>query len=273
MRNETEISIKYEKHPTGGLGNRLFQYNFISQLAKQISTDFDFISIKDVRNFKKSITFNPKSFIKINKYEVSSEYILEKGPEVIEEIMLKHAEGFQIVLNGTFLGNYFFDFTAVDPKSLIEVKTKKNFSHQHISLHFRGGDFKAWNSRAILSRNYYLNAVAEIDKKEEKKLPICLVTDDKNLPTLKSVQENFQDRILDTGLQSKCTLDDFALLRDATYLISSPSTFAIWAGILGQQETIFHSREWVEYRCSEGDKFWIDLSKGGNSFYKASFID
>ena len=56
-------------------------------------------------------------------------------------------------------------------------------------------------------------------------------------------------------------------MSECDYIISSPSTFCICAGFIGRQKQIIHSKDWVEYRLSKDDKFWIDLNNGGNEDY------
>ena len=35
-----------------------------------------------------------------------------------------------------------------------------------------------------------------------------------------------------------------------------------------KNKNIIHSKEWIQHRIEEGDKFWIDLNAGGNENYK-----
>jgi len=66
---------------------------------------------------------------------------------------------------------------------------------------------------------------------------------------------------------------DFLDMANSDVLISSPSTFSIWAGILGKRKKVIHSKTWVDYRAKENDIFWINLQKGGNEYYSAELID
>ena len=33
-------------------------------------------------------------------------------------------------------------------------------------------------------------------------------------------------------------------------------------------DIIIHSKNWVDYQCDKGDKFWINFNNGGNNNYK-----
>jgi len=50
-------------------------------------------------------------------------------------------------------------------------------------------------------------------------------------------------------------------------LISTPSTFAILAGVLGKKKLIIHEKQWIEYAQNVNDLFWIKLTQHNNMFY------
>jgi hypothetical protein len=50
-------------------------------------------------------------------------------------------------------------------------------------------------------------------------------------------------------------------MAQSEYLISSPSTFALVAGMLGKPRVI-HSAQWVENRISRGEHFWQRIGEG-----------
>ena len=63
-------------------------------------------------------------------------------------------------------------------------------------------------------------------------------------------------------------LNDFSVMSECDWIISSPSTFCICAGMVGKEKKIILSKKWVENRKSKNDKFWTELSNGGNNNYK-----
>ena len=63
-------------------------------------------------------------------------------------------------------------------------------------------------------------------------------------------------------------IEDFTTMSQCDIIISSPSTYCISAGFIGKEKKIIHSKEWLDYRVEEDDKFWVDLYNGGNEDYK-----
>jgi hypothetical protein len=50
-------------------------------------------------------------------------------------------------------------------------------------------------------------------------------------------------------------------------LISSPSTFAIFAGIIGKQKKIIHNKAWLDYATNRNDPFWVNLCQTDHPYY------
>mgnify|MGYP006162911183 CR=1 FL=1 len=63
--------------------------------------------------------------------------------------------------------------------------------------------------------------------------------------------------------------EDLYKLSICNYMISSPSTFAIWAAILSSVDVkVVHSQQWVDYCVGNGEEFWMNINNGGNEFYR-----
>ena len=138
-------------------------------------------------------------------------------------------------------------------------------------MHFRGTDFKAWNKNASLDFDYYKRAIDYcLEYFTNKNNIFVLFTDDLNfLPyesTVNYLKENKQKYYL--GNLENSPIYDFYQITQSDVLISSPSTFAIFAGILGKNKKIIHSKEWLDYAINNNDTFWVKLSKTQNKYYK-----
>ena len=147
----------------------------------------------------------------------------------------------------------------------------KNFdnNHKQVGIHFRGTDFFQWNPKSILDSDYYLDSIKMcLDSSDE--LEFVLFTDDHNLESF----NNILSFLKSNNIKHRCGLsqitgnflDDFIDLASSSIIVSSPSTFAISAGMIGNSR-IIHSKKWIEHRISENDKFWVDLQNTSTKFY------
>lgn len=260
--------ITYSQTPSGGLGNRLFQLNFIGQLANLLETDFSFYSPNDSTYFhdvSSSKLLRLQSYF-FKKIKLSEETQLDMAS--IKSYFQKrtHLENFSI--SGSYLGETFFTCSAKDPREIVRHKFGQINGLDQIACHFRGGDFLSWNPKSILKIDYYQRAIDYIDTQVGEALPIKLITDDLGLESVQKIAKVHRDRV--ELISNQNPIEDLKTLMACNYLVSSPSTFAIWAGILSDKKEIIHSAEWVEERASLNDKFWEGLKSGGNSYYKAS---
>ena len=65
----------------------------------------------------------------------------------------------------------------------------------------------------------------------------------------------------------KYAIYDLYQMSQCDVLISSPSTFAVCAGILGKQKKIIHSKEWLDYSVGNKDRFWVNFKEYRNPCY------
>ena len=154
------------RHPDGRFGNQIYHYNFIRQIAKKLSLGYfhyyldisKYYSIeKRKNNFKKLFHKN----VYINKNDLSG-MSYDKVLDLFTEL---HTENKNIVINPPILGDFFFDYLFYDPNIFFNIKkqyivnsnTAKN--SMQIGIHYRGTDFKEWDSSAILDLDYYIKSI------------------------------------------------------------------------------------------------------------------
>lgn len=159
------------------------------------------------------------------------------------------------------LGENFFENSNISTREIFQLKNKPSVPHGSVAIHFRGTDFHEWNPESILSPEYYLDSIKEIRNAKR----YYLFTDDTTLESYKAVKNLLSNKECFFGDDY---LDDFSKMSECEYIISSPSTFCICAGFIGKEKKIIHSKNWVQGRMNENDKFWIDLYHGGNKDYK-----
>ena len=250
----------------GRFGNKFIFYlnmrsisNFLNQewfITDSWEGDFLFNNVKKASsNFKKeSVMLTGQDLLKIKK-----------------DNLLAMANKYNIILKSPLLGEVFFTFCE-DAKIFLKEKIKQE---KQVGIHFRGTDFKAWNPKSILPSEYYINALEWIqDKNNNMDIKYRIFTDDM---TLKSINKTI-DYLNDKGLPwsfgpnyndknyTKNFIDDFISLSKSLYIISSPSTFCISAGMISDSK-IIHSKLWINSRVEEKDKFWVDLYNKGNTSY------
>jgi hypothetical protein len=278
------LRIFYGKQPSGGLGNRLFNFHFISQISHELNFEYfypkrldqDLINLREMPNTARYVLTRLSA-----PQKVSSELLLGLGKQDVRDLFgMLSASGRPIVLEPPFLGESFFNSTFSDPKLFFRnLSFDGSKKQKYIGVHLRGGDFHSWNPAAILPTNFYTDALDSLFPSfpEAGATPIFISTDDQNLRSFKELSQIYSTNVatykrsMPIGAH-RGMRGDFVQLANADALVSSPSTFAIWAGILGNDKKIVHSREWVETMASAGDEFWSKLSQGGNEYYRAATL-
>ena len=167
---------------------------------------------------------------------------------------------------GFCLGEKFYAYDGLPTRDVFKLKEKPVVSESICAIHFRGTDFHQWDKNAILGYEYYYNSIQEVKDSVDT---FVLFTDDPNLSSLIAIKEYFSNENINFSEGNGYNyITDFSIMSECDYIISSPSTFCICAGFIGRQKQIIHSKDWVEYRVSKDDRFWVDLNNGGNEDYK-----
>ena len=267
-----------KKIASGRMGNRLFHYNFLRQISKKTGIDYFCINFAESEYFdgiskRGQTNFRFKKTIKMNSKDVLS----FSPEEFIKFIICENNKGKDIVFYPQMLGEVFFDYLFFDPNKFFKVKEpyKKKPSIVKdgdcvVGLHFRGTDFLTWNKNAYLSSNYYKKAIDFcIDSTKDTPCVYTLFTDDLQFPAYIETMEYLRKLKVKycKGNTRELPIYDFYQLTQSDILISSPSTFAIFAGILGKQKKVIHSKNWLDYAVDLNDTFWVRLSTTQNPYY------
>lgn len=271
--------IGFHKKLTGRMGNRLFQYHFLMQVSKKCDIDFFHSKIPDTKWFYDMNAQGSRWNIFKKKVKFTSKNILTLGKDTfLNEVKEVVTSGKIAVLQPPVLGELFFEYLFMNPNEIVKIKNEykeTNLISQpnivNIAIHFRGTDFEQWNKKAILDLDYYINSISYcIDFFKEQQLNFYLFTDDLSMPTYKKTIEYLKDNksTYHLGDTSREAIYDFYTMSLCDVIISSPSTFSIWAGVLGKNKKIIHSNNWLQNRIKENDKFWVDLDKSDNTIYK-----
>lgn len=243
---------------SGRFGNKFLSYNNVRQIAHSFNQQWYVPSWEGDTLFEKS----NNNFLVKNPIKLTTLDFLKSDSE-IQEIINKN----DVIIDPHVLGSIFFRFVKLNPQSYLINKFHNN--HGQVGIHFRGTDFFLWNPKSILSSEYYLNSI-NVCLDSFKDLEFVLFTDDYNLESFKSVLTFINKNKIKyrMGMFQKTGnfLDDFIDLASCDTIISSPSTFAISAGMIGNSR-IIHSKEWIKHRVNENDKFWVDVQKTGTTFY------
>ena len=191
----------------------------------------------------------------------------------IQEI---NRSGKNIIIDPPILGDIFFDYLFFNPGQFIKVKNpfkktlfKTNDKQIIIGIHIRGSDFASWNENAALGFDYYETSINYCLKTyQDKNLSFFICTDDLNFPTYVKTKFLLKNQRVFLGNPEIPAIYDFYNLSQCDILISSPSTFAIWGGILGKKEKkIIHCKKWLDYSTNRNDPFWVKLLKSNNQYY------
>ncbi|MFC0343553.1 alpha-1,2-fucosyltransferase [Epilithonimonas hispanica] len=228
----------------GRIGNNLFQYALYFTLKNKCKTPvlvygwdegfqkyFEKVSWVDSFYFRKIIhrliTFFPKKTY--SQYDFEPLIDVKKGIEN------------NIVLDGYFQSLLFFENYEDVIRKNIKIKTKylAEFNERYgklyqenkiLAIHCRLGDYINWGNESLGGKNlvlpisYYKNALKNIEDIESHK--IVLITDDKEL-----AKERF-DFLEGIEVFSESEIIDFQLIKNATSIIISNSTFSWWAAFL-----------------------------------------
>lgn len=186
----------------------------------------------------------------------------------VDDLRKIYRAGKSVDVKGAMLGETLAQHLVTPISEL--VKSKAELCSHHlaergerslVSLHFRAGDFHQWDPDAILPFSYYSRALDYLESEIDEGAIVRLVFDDERHPALSSVRDKVKAKgwsLSDTECFDRFQCD-FAALSSSSFLVSSPSTFAISAALLGTPSVI-HSQSWVSNRMARGELFWEKIS-------------
>lgn len=234
------------KFHTAFLGNKLFQ-NFGTQYV----------------TFLKSLNYQYESITR-------EELIQMNWEELVKYIIEKKSSGTNILLPTGVLDFGFYDNQPKSIGSIISMKPVRRLENNKtktIALHFRGTDFQNWNLKAVMKPEYYFDSLEILSEKFDlSEYKIQLFTDDLAHQTVKRILNNGEI----TLNSEKDYLKSFYELSQADVLISSPSTFSYWAGVIGKEKIVVNSKKWIDSEIQRGDQFWIPVRRGQCNFHQNS---
>lgn len=251
--------------PKGGFGNRLLAFMVLRQLADRFRTPYFSTNSLD-RQVIAGI--HHPSLIPLRKghyVRLAADDILSDGGL---DVLRRHLEkGLSVALKPPLLGEALARVGHRPPSQLVRLKSKMCVNHRRelgskalATFHLRGTDFAEWEPRAILGPEYYLRALDLIRSELPKNQLLRICTDDAHHPALLPLREKLEKVPLLLS-SVRCTnpmVCDFVAMVESRFIVSSPSTFAITAGLLGKAEVV-HSKNWVDFKATEGELFWSKI--------------
>ena len=255
-------AIGLRSTPKGQFGNRLLNYLVIRQLAHELDVGY-FSHNPGDRGLIPGIhrlPFPPLRFrrtVYLERSDVEADGFLERARQHI-------ARGEVIVPKPRLLANAYARFDFVDPSRLVRHRFRLCSHHQAVSdgqspvvLHLRGKDFATWKEGAVLGEQYYRDGLEYWEEQQANDFRVRICTDDLDHPALPGLRDflRSQGRLMSPEGCTNPFVCDFAAMMAAPVVVSSPSTFAITAGLLGTSRAI-HSRSWVDARIADGEVFW-----------------
>ena len=245
--------------PKGGFGNRLLNYISMRQLSRELGVGF-FMPNRLDGNWVQGIHRPPRIPSFLRSFEAfSRDQVLEPGFVALAQASL--ASGRSVVLKPRLLTEALARFDFVPSASLVKHRFKLCKKHAEgeqapIVLHLRGTDFADWKPNAVLGEGFYRDSLSWLDSQGYSDSPVRICTEDNDHPALASLKRFLRrkHRLVDISCESPFDCD-YASLIAAQHVVSSPSTYAITACLLGSASVI-HNYHWVDSRIREGDLFW-----------------
>lgn len=253
---------------SGQLGNHLFQANLLLQVSHLLNSGVHFRSNLLAEHFTFKKNFNFVSLARSKSLAIYSvPQIEEMGFEHwVEEVRNDFAKRKLVTVGPGVAGKIFFQSCVKPPEDYIKFvpRSTKRADFPEVAIHFRAGDFQVWNPSAILPESYYMNSLDYLESMGLNIKNSYFATDDPSHPTSVNIA-----RRIGRCLNVKSSVSsDFEYLSKSKFLISSPSTFAFWAAVIGKDVGVIHSKDWLTENESLGIKFWMDVRKNESNFYK-----
>jgi hypothetical protein len=262
------ISIDFNTWNGYQFGNKLLGLNNLIQISNYYNHEYDYNHFNGLELFE--IPKSQNNHIMTNTQNLTADLFLKTDKD---KITLDDNTNY--VLQPCLL-ELFDVFNSVSTFDIFTLKKNDIVSDEVlVGIHFRGTDFKLWDDKAILSFEYYKESIDFIKNEIKENFIFVILTDDKDLASYKLTL----DYLSELGLSYKLGdindfKEDFYLLSQCDYIISTPSTFCIAASFCGKKnKKIIHNRWFVvDYKNSSDyfrDIFWKNLiTTNNNNNYK-----
>ena len=254
--------------PKGGFGNRVLTYLSIRHIARAVDARYFFSNPADkglVSGIHRPNRI-PRRFVPEKVFKATDTYHEGFLPEIREWV----SRGNTVSLRGPLLGEVLVRFAKTDSRELTRLTVSQCREHQQglvgkrqITVHLRAGDFRQWDPEAILPADYYLSALESLGSLPPDEWQVRICVDDSTHSALEVLRDYLKSKdLLAPDLVCHNPFHcDLAAMAQSQILISSPSTFALVAGMLGSSRAI-HSARWVENRVNRGERFWEEIGQG-----------
>ena len=254
----------------GRLGNQLFQVNFASQIATRIKVPLKMRKNEVLKLSNLNVELSSGLGLKPKKMQfLDRRFILEQDAETIYGLCISIIQENRVIaLPSGMLGEVFFKFLLEIPRNLFVPRKHLNSSDEEklisshrVALHFRGGDFSAWKPSYVMDYEFYARVLKEQDIPCDQ---IDLFTDDPAHPTVTRLKTELKvGKVISSNNQYR----DFWAMSNYGTLVISPSTFSVWASLLGCPKKVIYNGNWYE---SEGVKevFWSKFIETNHGFTK-----
>jgi hypothetical protein len=223
----------------GRLGNQMFQYAFGLAAAQRLGTRH----VYDTSELEPYFTLLERPPVRVATRlaaRMQERMFGFERREVVADDRVDPDEVLAGVANRTFYGGHFYSehfFRPAAPavrrafrvrdlhRERFEAKYASLLERGYICAHVRLTDFFTYRDDVTLPPGYYWRALRELDGD----LPVIVVSDD---PDRVAVAFDSDSRI---QVDANDEIIDFLLLKHATQLISSNSSFAWWAAWLNDR--------------------------------------
>ena len=254
-------AIGIRSTPKGGFGNRLLNYINLRELSSLFGVPWFGPNVGDrrlVRGIHRPRRW-PEALLQpvfFDREEILEEEFLERASDVLSNRR-------SVIMKPRLLTEALARFDFLPPRQLVRHRFSICGSHrrQHgkeapIVLHLRGTDFATWQPGAVLEESFYRNALDLLAEQGLQDAAVRICTDDPEHPALEGLSMDLRrtGRLLEGPCDNPFQCD-FAAMAQAQTVVSSPSTFAITAALVGHSSAI-HSRKWIDSRIQKGDLFW-----------------
>tara|TARA_B100000214_G_C23963544_1_gene626553 strand:+ start:955 stop:1845 length:891 start_codon:yes stop_codon:yes gene_type:complete len=284
---------------SGQLGNQLLTYNNACQLAKICDTDVYCVK-SDIYDYFKNVKIIdefPQDYYQVNSIKLNK---INKN-ELIEMSKKKDIE-----LVEPFLGEIFYTYNVMDPRTFLEFKdefkTELSDNYIYISIHLRmpsnssSSSYKLFKQSVYKDIEYLKNSIKFCrNYKFDKPIKFIIygasvsrhfyIQEERetyrtmdNFETYKQLisffnSENIEYELCPTMIDNSLdTINDFSHLSECDIMIGNPSSFGQTAFFIGKNnKQLIYSKRWIEFAHKNSkphDRFWSDLYKGGNEYYK-----